>query len=295
VEALQTQIRTLDTNISEMSARIQESSGTLSGVAERQLTLEKKVPSLQTVEQLTDLVVTMENQRVSLLNEYKPDDRLVKEIDQQIRQTRAELDAATGRTAQEQSTDVNPIWQQVRLRNLQDKISLQALIQQKTAVAAQLAQSDARLKQVQAMTVQFNLLKSKADGLKESYQLYAQKQEQAQIEDAMDARQLLNVTVAERPTLSYVQTQPRPVRTLALGFVTSLFLSFSLVYIAELARSTVVSPSEIVSVSKYPVLGSVALAADTEPPPAPRNYTRALKSADLINALRTSPHRRGLL
>ena len=209
---LQAQLREMDTSLRELNGRLAATTRRLGDTPQRQVTETKTVPNQQSVQQLNTLAVTLENKRTTLLTQFKPDDRLVQEVEQQIRQTRAALEEANRTTAQEQTTDVNPAWQQLRTKSVQDDVTRQALVGQRAGVIQQLATLQGQLSNMQGLTGQFNLLKSKADELKENYQLYSQKREQAQIEDAMDARQLLNVTVAERD----VHRRRRP--SLKLGY-----------------------------------------------------------------------------
>jgi hypothetical protein len=126
-------------------------------------------------------------------------------------------------------------------------------------VAAQLGELRGELAALQGLTVQFNNLDARANQLKESYQLYAQKRDQAQIEDAMDEQKLMNIAVAQHPTLSYVVTRPKPLLNALLGAVTALFLGLSAVYFAETGRTTIATPRELDAVSRYPLLATVPL------------------------------------
>ena len=58
--------------------------------------------------------------------------------------------------------------------------------------------------------MQFNNLETQVKERQQNYELYAEKRDQSQISDAMDDRGLMNVVVAEQPTLSYVPARPKP-------------------------------------------------------------------------------------
>jgi hypothetical protein len=105
--------------------------------------------------------------------------------------------------------------------------------------------------------VEFNNLEAQTNELKENYRLYAQKRDQAQIEDAMDAHNLMNVAMAQRPTLAYVAARPKPLLNALLGAVTSQFLGLCAVYFAEIGRNTIATPRELETISRYPVLATV--------------------------------------
>ena len=49
----------------------------------------------------------------------------------------------------------------------------------------------------------------------------------------MDEQKLINVAVAQQPTLSSVAVSPKPLSNAMLGAVTSLFLALCAVYLAE--------------------------------------------------------------
>ncbi len=77
------------------------------------------------------------------------------------------------------------------------------------------------------------------------------------MEDAMDEHKLLNIAVAQQATISYAPVKPRKALTLALGSLTALFAGLCLVYFAEAGRSTVATPRELESLSRYPILATV--------------------------------------
>jgi capsular polysaccharide biosynthesis protein len=82
------------------------------------------------------------------------------------------------------------------------------------------------------------------------------------MEDAMDEQKLLNIAVAEQPTLSYGAVKPKRTLTALLGGFTAIFAGLCAAYFAESSRSTVSTPRELEAVSKYPVLGTFPLAPE---------------------------------
>jgi uncharacterized protein involved in exopolysaccharide biosynthesis len=285
--ALQGQLRQMDVSLNELQGRLLESAIQLQENPPRQVTVQKSVPNQEATQQLNTLEVQLENKRTTLLTQFKPNDRAVQEIDKQIEQTRAALDAANRSSAQEETTDVNPSWEMIRGRSLQDQISRKALLKQRAVAEQQLANREAELSRLQSLSVQYHQLESKADGLKENYQLYMQKRDQAQIEDKMDAQQLLNVTIAEHPTFSNIPVSPRPLRSLGMALLTGIFISFALIYVAELSRSSVVTPRELEMASSYPVLATIPLLSPEAAQSRSRNYhTSVYNVVDLEQLLR---------
>ena len=251
------ELRISDATLKELDARIAESDRQLAQIPGRQVTVEKAIPNQESVQHLNTLIVELENRRTALLTNYKASDRTVVELDKQIATTKAALNDATVTSAHEKTTDVDPAWQQVHTAAVQTHISRKATAEHRASIAAQLAALRGQLSGSQDKTVEFSNLESRANEMKENYQLYAQKRDQAQIEDAMDEHKLMNVAVAEAPTLSSLPIRPRKLTNLLLGGVTSLFIGFCAVYFAEAGRSTIATPRELDNLSRYAVLATV--------------------------------------
>lgn len=246
-----------DATQSELDARLEASATRLHDLPMRQTTVERVLPNQQSAEHLNSLLVELENKRTALLTNFKSSDRFVHELDEQIATTKAAMNAAVASTSREKSTDVDPAWQQLHTNYVQAEISRKQAAVHRASVASDLAALRQNLTHTQELTVQFNNLEARATQAKQNFELYAQKRDQAQIEDAMDEQKLINVAVAQKPTLSYAAIAPKPVSNAVLGAVTSLFLAMCAVYLAESGRSTVATPRELDSVSRYPVLATL--------------------------------------
>jgi hypothetical protein len=152
---------------------------------------------------------------------------------------------------------VDPAWQQLHTSFVQTEISRRQTMAHRASAVAELAALREDLGRTQELTVQFNNLEAQSNQAKQNYELYSQKRDEAQIEDAMDEQKLINVAVAQQPTLSYVAVSPKPLSNAVLGAVTSLFLALCTVYLAESGRSTVATPRELDGASRYPVLATI--------------------------------------
>ena len=61
------------------------------------------------------MIAELQNKRTELLTKFNADDRLVKEVDEQIANTQAALTNATVIVATEEATDINPTWQKLQI------------------------------------------------------------------------------------------------------------------------------------------------------------------------------------
>lgn len=246
-----------DATLKEMDARLSGSSRRLDDLPMRQTTEEKVLPNPESLGHLNTLLVELENRRTALLTNYKPDDRAVRELDQQIATTNAALSDAARMSSHEETTDVDPAWQQLHKDYVETDIGRQQTEAHRASITSELDELKQELASLQGLTVEFNNLEAQANRLKENYELYAQKRDQAQIEDAMDEQKLLNVTIAQQPTLSYEVARPKRLANILLGAVTSIFLGFCAVYFLEICRNTIATPRELDAFSRFPLLAAV--------------------------------------
>ena len=260
---MQTDLLTSDATLHELDARLQAGSRHLQDLSKRRTTQQTMIPRLQAVQQLSTLAVELENKRTALLTNYKPDDRAVRELDKELETTRAALNEAATVNSQQVTTDVDPLWQQIRTDLAESNIARRTTAAHRAAVGAQVEALRKELGDLQDLNVQYNNLDAQVKEQQQNYELYAEKRDQSQIADAMDQHGLMNVVVAEEPTFSYSPARPKPVLNAVLGIVTAMFLSFCAIYLAETGRNTLATPRELDAASRYPTLGTVAMADST--------------------------------
>ena len=171
------------------------------------------------------LLLQLENKRTELLTRYTEKERLVQEVERQIADTTAQLNAALTLKGSEDVTDINPAWQEVQSSLVEGRIERHALRAKSSSLKHSIASLRQQLARLQSLDVPFNALEEKADQARSNFELFAQKRDQAQIEDAMDERKLVNIAVAETPTSAFSPTSPKPRLNAALGLLTALFLA----------------------------------------------------------------------
>jgi len=245
--------------LGELNARLAESTRRMDAMAARQTTQDRAQPNLESMQQLNTMVTELENRRTALLTNYKSDDRLVQELDRQIAFTKAQLTEAAIAKSHEVTTDIDPVWQQLRAGHAEAHLGRRAASARRAAVAGQLARLTKNLGRLQELDVQFNNLEEQVKVRKQNYELYAEKRDQSQIADAMDQQGLTNVVIAQQPTRSYRPARPKRLINAMLGAVTAFFVGICSVYVAEAGRNTVATPRELDAASQYPVLATLPM------------------------------------
>jgi uncharacterized protein involved in exopolysaccharide biosynthesis len=262
--------RETDVQIHDLEKRVQADTALLETLPKRQTTQEHSTPLTGALDQLTTQLVTLKNQRTDLLNKYPPTDRAVRQIELQIAQTEAGINAAGSPRSRDAATDVNPTWQQLQNDVAMTRSQLSGLHARRDVLSSQIAKAQSDLSVTEGLSPRFTALQHKVAELDSNYQAYLQKRDQAEVADSMDREDLVNFAVVEAPTYSLTPVHPRPKRDTFLGLITAFLLGGVAVFLMESVRETIGKAKELEDLSGYPVLATVpwtheaALAGDTD-------------------------------
>jgi uncharacterized protein involved in exopolysaccharide biosynthesis len=262
IQDAQSQLRSTDVQISEMSQRINSQIKQLATIPQRQSTQVRSIPNDYSVERLNTLLADLQNQRTALLTKFTPNDRMVQQIDKQIADTKEAMKSAQQMRSEEHSSDVNPIWEQVNSSIVHNESERQALNAQHTQLTEQIAKLQGSLSSVEGSTVDYTTLRQKVQELETNYQTYAQKRDDALTADAMDQSRLLNVAVAQAPTFAISPSSPKRGLDLALGTLTAVFLACFAVFFSEMGRTSIATPRELDLASRYPLLATIPFTSE---------------------------------
>lgn len=269
------QLRNTDAQVAETEKRIEGDRAELARVSPRQNTQQRTTPDTGYMDQMNSLLVQLQNQRTELLTKYKADDRLVKQIDDQIASTQKALSSASSNQFKDVSTDVNPTWQAADLSYNSNMASLKGIQARRAGLAASISKLQQQLADTEGVTTEFKSLQHEVGDAESNFQLYSQKRDAAQIADAMDAHEFLNVAVVQYPTYGPTPVHPKPLIDTLLAIFSSLFIGAFAVFLAENSRQTFSSSHELEAVSRFPVFAAVPLSSsvagsshDSLPPPA---------------------------
>ncbi len=254
-------LRNNDLRLRESDAGIRQANLLMSSVPERQQTQQRTVPSEQLLQQLKASVVGLKNRRTELLNRYKPEDRLVTEVDQQIVDTQRAIDDQSARDNIENTSDVNPAWQHLKTSLVEEQVQREALLGARLELQRNLDDLKSQLSHAQDLELTFDQLRSQAEEAQANCKAFTEKRDLAQVEDAMDQSKLLNVALMENPTFSQIPARPKPMLNVVLGIPTALLMATAAVYFAEMGRKTIGTPLELGAVSRHRVLASIAFDA----------------------------------
>ncbi|HKP46115.1 MAG TPA: Wzz/FepE/Etk N-terminal domain-containing protein [Pyrinomonadaceae bacterium] len=259
--------------LSELNERIAKLDQQLQKIHPRIVTQRRALPNQYSAEHLNTMIVELQNKRTQLLTKFRADDRLVKEVDQQIKTTREALDKATTETATEQSTDLNPLRQTLETEQARARVDQAGAQGRLSVLEGQVAQYENQLSRLEGITGEYEDLNRKVKQAEENYQLYQKKEEEARVTDELDQNKITNVSVAETAEQPSLPVRPNRPLNLMLGIFLGALLSLASVVVAEFMRDTVLTAAELEQVTGRPVLASL-----------PTNAHEAMADAEFATA-----------
>jgi uncharacterized protein involved in exopolysaccharide biosynthesis len=236
----------------EQRIRIVES---LSSNAAPRLTTQVRT-SATLLEQLKSTLFTLQLKRTELLDKFQPSYPPLQELEKQITQTHAEIVTLENAPVREETTDVDPTYEWMRAELAKAKTDLADLRAQEAvqAQAVRAYQENARLLDQKGVVKQD--LSRAVRVAEANYLLYGTKEEEARIADALDQKQISNVSIAEAATIPAL-----PVHSawwyLAIGLIAASVVSVGMGFAAEYFDTSFRTPDEVQDFLEIPVLGWV--------------------------------------
>jgi len=256
--------------LSEADADARQTQVSIAASAERARVLEKKLNLLperittqirdsdnpELMEKMKARLLELQLNRTELLTKYEPSYRPVQEVEQEIAQTQAAIAAEDQAPIRERTSDQDPHHEWARTELLKTQVELNAMTVHATAENILLAHYQEAARQLGDHAIEQEQLLHDLKAAEEKYLLYLNKREEARIGDALDQGGILNVTIAEQPT---VPALPE-LSGLSFGFiglVGASTLSVTLAFVADYLNPAFRTPDEIVAYLGSPVLASL--------------------------------------
>ena len=194
-------LRGTQTGIAETQRRIDELEAQLKVTPARWSTQQKTSDNSQALGILEGTLATLELKHTDMMAHYDPDYRPLRDLEAQIAKARAQVEAAKSAPLREDTTDANPAYLWLTEELVKSRADL-ATLQARAAATAR----NVQLYRQTALGLGQNELEHEdlirnAKTEEGNFLLYLNKREEARISDALDSKRILNVAIAEAPTI----------------------------------------------------------------------------------------------
>jgi uncharacterized protein involved in exopolysaccharide biosynthesis len=248
-----------DATMHESAGQIADAQKQLRKTDPRIVTMSRTIPNGESVERLNTMLVGLQNRRTELAAKFLPEDRAIKEVDQEISDTKAALERATKLNGVEGATDVNPVSQTLEIDLAKQQLQLAGMQGRRNILGQQTQSYSQRLRELDDITAaEDDLLRSQKEA-EDNYLLYSKKTEEARIGESLDRQKIANVAIAEPPTEPHLPSKPHVGLNLALGLVLAGFLSLGGAFAAEHFGNSVERSLELEQLTGLPVFAAVYL------------------------------------
>lgn len=244
------------TALAETARRIVTLQAKLESLPERTTTQIRNSDNPELLGKMKSRLLELQLKRTELLTKYEPNYRLVQEVDQQIAETKAALAAEDQAPLRDETTqqDANREWAKAEL--LKAQVEFNALQSRASSVNAQLSSSRESARNLGDRAIQQEDLVRNMKTAEEKYLLYVNKREEARIGDALDRSRLLDVSLAEQPSVPVLPMRASWNFGLIGLFLASTF-STGFVFVSDYLDPSFRTPDEVLAYLGTPVLASL--------------------------------------
>lgn len=242
--------------VAETNRRIETLEQQRTTIPARTVTQLKSADNAQLLQQMKSTLLQLELKRSEMLAKFEPTYRPVVDLEKQIRETRAAIAGEKEAPVRDETTDQNPPYEWVQAELAKARTDRNGLQARANAQRSALVRYRNRARELQqAAIVQQGLLRTaKAD--EDSYLLYLRKQEEARMNDALDRGGILNVVMAESPTVPTLPSRSIVSYSL-LGLLLAFTGSLGLAFTTDFMSSSFRTPDEVATFLGSPVLASI--------------------------------------
>lgn len=247
LQSTNAQIKSNDESIRNLEAQLR-------AVSPRVTTKVRSSPDL--LENLKETLHALELQRSDLLAKYQPSYRPVTDLDKQIAETRAAIRSAEAAPTEEVTTEQAPVY--VWLSSELAKAREEQVAFRASASRTQQTLADYRAKAIrlEELGKEQDQLTRAAKSAEDTYTGSLRKQSEARTAEALDRAQIMNVAVAQSPTVPALPVLSRTTK-LIFGFPLAVMVALGMAIIFESLDQTFHAPYELEAHLDLPVLAAV--------------------------------------
>ncbi|SRR5579875_250942 len=269
---LQAQKQTMVNRLSDLEGQFQRTATELAGAREQVATLEaqlgktpehidKETRSVQNLalSQLKPQVMQLKAERAELLARYQPTSQRIQEIDAKIAAAERILEREDHLEVNERSVDLNPVWVTVDTSLDEARVKADSLSASVKVLKDSIQEMHKRLDKLVNDAVSMERLQRQVMTDRDTYLSYVRKTEEARTAQALNLNKILNVSIAQPPTLPLRPVFPKVWLNLIAGLLLGFTLGIIVAYLEERQDERIFSPVTIAEVAS---LETIAILRD---------------------------------
>jgi uncharacterized protein involved in exopolysaccharide biosynthesis len=243
-------------DLAETEQRVAGLQSQLAKLPERTTTQVRTADNPQLMQTLKESLLQLQLKRTQLLTKFEPTHRLVQEVDHEIAQAEATIAAENSLPLRDETTDKNAHYEWAKSELQQAQVHLKGLQAREAATFAQLTDYRQTAQKLGQDAITQDDLVSTEKAAQENHLLYVKQQEEARMDDALDARGIVNVAIAEHPVAPALPVWSM-FTVLAIGFVAAGAAGTGAAFAADYADPAFRTPEDVLAYLHTPVLASL--------------------------------------
>jgi len=254
-------VNDINLSLSQIQASIAESKKKIDALQQlanttppRLTTQMRKQDDGPVLSQMKATLLSLEIKRSDLASKYQPDYPPLQELDREIADTRATISGE--KPLSDVTTDQNPAFGYIDSELVKSKAELRGFEAKATETERLAREALASAQKLEVQGVEQQDLIRSAKTAEDNYLLYSRKREDARITDAFDVQRILNVAVAEKPTVPSLPSMSLLMYGL-VGIFLAITVSSGAVFTLEYFDPSFRTPADVEEFSNRPVLAAV--------------------------------------
>jgi uncharacterized protein involved in exopolysaccharide biosynthesis len=206
------------------------------------------------IKDMKSKLLDLEIRRSDMASKYAADYPPLVELEREIAITKGTL--TNNKPMSDSTTDRNPTYQWINDEIVKDKAQMTGDVARINELQAVIAQNMETVRKLDAANIEMQDLNRTAKTAEDNFLLYSRKREEARISDELDANQIINVVIQEKPSVPVYPAQSGWLFAL-IGSVLAMTVSLVTVFIRERMDASFRTPVEVETILNLPVLAAV--------------------------------------
>ena len=248
---------TTETAIAETTGRLQALQRKEAGTPARRVTQVRTADNGTLEEQIETTLLQLQLKYSDMKTKYAPEYEPLREVKTQIEQTELALAEAKHNLVREETQDFDPTHEWIQAELAKANVDLPALKGREAATEQIIRQYREAASKLDAQQVMQDALIRDAKVAEDNYLLYLRKMEEARIGDALDAKKILSVAIADPATVPVLPAGLGWTLSLLIVGCASLVVSVGVAFVADRLDPSFRTPDEVRAYLETSVLATV--------------------------------------